>query len=601
MSGFQIPGLTTLSGTASTIALQSSSTSPSSVPHIEKPSPVPSQGNIPLQAAKEVAINTAISQDKMPDPSNFGNQLDSGQDDMALDQETNDPTSRDQNATTCHMSPSPPSLTSGLEAMLGGLDPSPSQPDAQPSASISPIMDGDGISPRDDDPIAGPEWEEDSSPYESSSESSTSSDSDEDSEDEKGYQIMGAEETARILMEMDVGSDEECEGKGKGNGSSMVRTKNELPEDIIPRPQVEITPEMEMVQLGSIEHVVANMIVIRANVSGEYEVLDTGSVLCLRDRTVIAAVADIIATVREPRYTAGFATEDEIKSLGLEVGTKIYYPPKLAKLGLTQALRVDKGTDASNWHDEEVGDDEMEFSDDEKEAEFKRQQKAKKRGARGGRDGAAANGGRTDATYGPFSAGPPSLRYEDDEEDEDGPYRPLARPAGFGQGQAPHAGTESTVGGYRGGRGDFRGRATRGRGGRGGHRGKRSQAQQNFAQARLPPQYNPPPFTSSVSTNATQAFPTFPFQTNGKLPPPPPLQQPSNHQFPFAWPTAAQPGSFPPPPPQFTGQQNVNGMYLNPNVLAALQQLQAYQNQGQGTQSQGQSSNSQWPRQGGRG
>jgi hypothetical protein len=36
-----------------------------------------------------------------------------------------------------------------------------------------------------------------------------------------------------------------------------------------------------------------------------------------------------------------------------------------------------KGSDASNVHDEEVGDDEIEFSDDEAEAMYKRQLKRK--------------------------------------------------------------------------------------------------------------------------------------------------------------------------------------------------------------------------------
>ncbi|KAJ8110797.1 hypothetical protein ONZ43_g5785 [Nemania bipapillata] len=271
-----------------------------------------------------------------------------------------------------------------------------------------------------------PEWEADSSPYESSSDSSSSDDSDDDSDDEKDYKILGPEETARILMEMDGGSDDDGDGKGKGGGSGLVRTKNELPEAIIPKPDVEIKPDMQIIELGVIEHFVGNTAVIRANTTGEYQVLDTGSVLCLEDRTVIAALADVIAAVREPRYTAGFTSEEEIKSLGLQTGTKIFYPPALANLGLTQVLRANKGTDASNWHDEEVAEDEIEFSDDEKEAEHKRQLKAKKRGARGGRDGTATRG-RNDAPMTGTSTSPNELKY-DDEEDDDGPYRPLARP-----------------------------------------------------------------------------------------------------------------------------------------------------------------------------
>ncbi|KAI1133224.1 Gar1/Naf1 RNA binding region-domain-containing protein [Nemania abortiva] len=527
--------------------------------------------------------------------------------------------------------PSPPSLTSGLEALLGGLDPLPEPvssiplelnkdateapsetntvpPEANNAAQSSETLQNDDGNVEEEHP----EWEVDSSPYVSSSESSSSDDSDDDSDDEKDYKILGPEETARILMEMDGGSDDEGDGKGKG-GSGLVRTKNELPETIIPRPDVEIKPEMEMIELGTIEHFVGNTAVIKANTTGEYQVLDTGSVLCLADRTVIAALADVIAAVREPRYTAGFASEEEIKSFALEIGTKIFYPPALANLGLTQVLKANKGTDASNWHDEEVAEDEIEFSDDEKEAEHKRQLKAKKRGARGGRDGAVSRGGRNDTNTGGAPTSTSELKYDDDD-DDDGPYRPLARPVGFGQGQPPHGANEPPSsfsghnGAYRGNRGDFRGRGGRGRGGRGNRGNSRGgyslpprpqggQATQNFQQ---PPtqQYNLPP-TPPLPMSG-QSYPVFP--------PPPPTngQQPSNQQFPFPWPQNAQASQsypvFPPPPPQFTGQPGTNGMYFNPTFLAALQnQVQNQQNQQNQWSGQHGQPSSQWPGQGGHG
>ncbi|KAI0970666.1 Gar1/Naf1 RNA binding region-domain-containing protein [Xylaria arbuscula] len=380
---------------------------------------------------------------------------------------------------------------------------------------------------------------------------------------------------------------------------------------MVPRPEVEIKSEMEIVELGTIEHFVGNIAVIKANTSGEYEVLDTGSVLCLEDRTVIAALADVIAAVREPRYTAGFANEEEIKAFGLEIGTKVFYPPALASLGFTQVLKANKGTDASNWHDEEVAEDEIEFSDDEKEAEHKRQLKAKKRGARGGRDGTAGRGGRNDSTTAGASATSNELRYDDNDNDEDGPYRPLARPMGFGQSQPPYGGNESSSsfpshsGSYRGNRGDVRGRGNRGRGGRGNRGGNarggyslppRPQGQDsqgaNFQQ---PPaqQYNLPPVLPTPVSG--QPYPAFqPLQPNGQ------------QQFTFPWPQNPQPGFYPPPPPQFTGQPGSNGIYFNPNLLAALQnQVQSQQNQqtnqwaGQQGQHGQHGQHNQWPGQGG--
>ncbi|KAI1109548.1 Gar1/Naf1 RNA binding region-domain-containing protein [Nemania sp. NC0429] len=531
--------------------------------------------------------------------------------------------------------PSPPSLTSGLEALLGGLDPvpestsilsdskrdadgapldatsSPVPPEPDNAAQIGELIEDDDGNVEEEHL----EWEADSSPYESSSESSSSDDSDEDSDDEKDYQILGPEETARILMEMDGGSDDEGDGKEKGVSSGLVRTKNELPEAIIPRPEVEIKPEMEIIELGTIEHFVGNTAVIKAKTTGEYQVLDTGSVLCLEDRTVIAALADVIAAVREPRYTAGFTSEEEIKSFGLQPGTKIFYPPAHANLGLTQVLKATKGTDASNWHDEEVAEDEIEFSDDEKEAEYKRQLKAKKRGARGGRDGPAGRGGRSDGTATGLSAGFNWLKYDDDDDDDndEGPYRPLARPVGFGQGQPPHGGIEPSGGisghggAYRGNRGDSRGRGGRGRGGRGNRGGNsrggyslpprpQNQGGQMAHGFQQPPtqQYNSPP--AHPMPMADQPYPVFP-------PPQPNSQPPNNQQFPFPWPQTAQQVFIPPPPPQFSGQPGPNGMQFNPSFIAALQNAMQGQSSEQNNQWNGQHThpNNQWPGRGGRG
>ncbi|KAH6659177.1 Gar1/Naf1 RNA binding region-domain-containing protein, partial [Truncatella angustata] len=202
-----------------------------------------------------------------------------------------------------------------------------------------------------------PEWEADSSPYESSSDSSSSDDSDDSDDDsDDGKTLLNPEEMARILME--AASDDEGEGKAKGSASgAQLRTKNEVAEYVPPKPDVEITSDMEIKPLGEIEIIVENAVLIKAYTSGEYVVLDSGTVLCTEDRTVIAAVADTIGNVHEPRYIARFTDEEEIKTFNLTLGTKIFYSPEHADRVFTQPLKAMKGTDASNLNDEELGED----------------------------------------------------------------------------------------------------------------------------------------------------------------------------------------------------------------------------------------------------
>ncbi|KAK4153009.1 Gar1/Naf1 RNA binding region-domain-containing protein [Chaetomidium leptoderma] len=516
----------------------------------------------------------------------------------------------DVDMKTSNDAPSP-DVTDALEAALNGMMPHVAEP-------AQPTQDQDGDSNMEQQQDAGnapqeqapPEWEADSSPYESSSESSSSdSDSDDDSEDGGGYPLLGIEETARLLMAADGDGDGDGDGTGKSKGTgAALRTKNEMPEEVMPKPAIVITPEMKIERLGNIEFVVENTIVIKSQTPGEVQVLDSGSVLCKEDRTVIGALAEVLGNVRSPMYTVGFPTEDEVKELELVAGMPIYYSVEHANYVFTQPLKQVKGTDASNLHDEELPADEMEFSDDEKEAEYKKQQKLKRRGGKAGR------GGReqsmvTSHTHSPYPPPGAGLNYDDD---EDGPYRPLARPAGYGQGgppslpslpPKPETGFSPPRGGrgrgnrgaHRGARGDFRGRNHRGghRGGdRGGDRRHGSRGggsgsypqfgrdgaaspQTGFPNIPAPPPQNPhlppPPFGAKTPTPAGQwpappapfAPPPMPYQHSQPAQPhvPLPHHQPPAGNFNFnyqAWnqnqgqqyqyPQAAPHHQSPPPP-----------------------------------------------------
>ncbi|KAF1356283.1 Gar1/Naf1 RNA binding region-domain-containing protein, partial [Delphinella strobiligena] len=102
----------------------------------------------------------------------------------------------------------------------------------------------------------------------------------------------------------DAGEDDD--GGQKVTNNHQVRTKNEKPDDIIPKPDVTVTPDMKITPLGNVENVVDTMILVKANTSGEYQVLEAGSVLCLENREVIGAVAETLGRVQEPLYVIAF-------------------------------------------------------------------------------------------------------------------------------------------------------------------------------------------------------------------------------------------------------------------------------------------------------
>lgn len=484
--------------------------------------------------------------------------------------------------------PQSPRVTDALEAALDGLlgpvveDTTPEQPvptngehseeqaakdatqaDAAPISEVAPAEGGDD---------ANPEWEVDSSPYESSS-SDSSDDSSDDDESDVEESKLGVEETARLLMAADGGSDDEMDGAKAAKHAAGIRTKNEQPDEPEPIPEIKIEADDSIEPFGLVQHLVeGTQVVIEALRGGTaVNILDRGTVLCKKDRSVLGVIHDTIATVHRPMYILKFKSDEQAKEAALERGTQIWYSKSHAKFVFPQQLRQEKGSDASNLHDEEVGPDEVEYSDDEQEQAHKREKKNRKRGK-----GKGPRGDDHDSRARPAN-GDSNLRYDDD--NDDGPYKPLSRPANFGMGlpppPPPGVSAFPPAQGGRGGQhhqnrrggGDFRGRGGRGRGfngrGRGGHGPNNHQLPAPPSNAHQPP----PPFAANPPPLPGQwpfPIPPPPLFLGGAAPPNPSAPNPGfpmpnwgagqQHPFPFPpgpplpnWPNAA------PRPPQQTG------------------------------------------------
>ncbi|KAF2848184.1 NAF1-domain-containing protein [Plenodomus tracheiphilus IPT5] len=350
------------------------------------------------------------------------------------------------------------------------------------------------------------EWQLDSDASDSASSSdSSTSDSDSEGGSDDG-ELLDPEEQVRLLLE------EALEEEPGATGKAKVKTLNEV-EEQYEKPDITVTEQTKITELGNVESVVENLVLIKAKTSGDYEVLESGSALCLQNRIVIGKVSEQMGRVEEPRYALGFNDAAEITALGIQKDTPVYYVNDHSTFVLTEPLRYQKHTDASNLHDEETND--VEFSDDEKEAEYKREQKAKKRARTDGNEEPAPTislpiptGPRAhvDApmAYRSMEYQGGGLKYSDDEDEDLGMYKPLARPdhfeqivghgapledrshvrRGMGRGRGPwgdrgrgfrgrggfsgrgdFSAGQGNRGGFGGGRGDFGG----GRGDRGGH------------------------------------------------------------------------------------------------------------------------------------
>ncbi|KAF3208049.1 hypothetical protein TWF191_000876 [Orbilia oligospora] len=277
----------------------------------------------------------------------------------------------------------------------------------------------------DDDAIEG---SHNSSPSSDGGGSSTTSGSDDEDDEGEDAVFLDIQKEARRLMDEDAGSDDEAGGGAKGRVSGPLKTKNELPEAKLAstRPEIDITASTPIIPLGIIDSVVDDLILVKASVSGEYQVLNERSVLCFEDRSLLGWVQETFGRVEQPFYTVRLRDSEEVKQLKATVGRKVSYIPSHSTFLFTKTIRAVKGSDASNFFDEEVGDDEREFSDDEAEAEFKKRQKEEKK-ARGA------------ALRFQGQAPPPAQTATQVQAADviDEPYVPLSRPANLHEMSAP--------------------------------------------------------------------------------------------------------------------------------------------------------------------
>ena len=111
----------------------------------------------------------------------------------------------------------------------------------------------------------------------------------------------------------------------------------------------------------------------------QHNPLNEGSILWITtDRSPLGLVDEIFGPVKNPYYVVRYNSESDVPA-GIHEGTLISFVPEFANHVLNvENLRM-KGYDASGENDELLSDD-SEFSDDEKEAEYKRMQKMTKRG-----------------------------------------------------------------------------------------------------------------------------------------------------------------------------------------------------------------------------
>lgn len=118
------------------------------------------------------------------------------------------------------------------------------------------------------------------------------------------------------------------------------------------------------------------------------QIYDLDNIVCNKQKEVVGFILDLVGPINQPLYSIRIYPKyiEKLKSQNIEVKnqlleSKIYLVVKTLKVINAQlpVIMNKKGCDASNIYDEELPENDREFSDDEKEREWKKAKKLKRK------------------------------------------------------------------------------------------------------------------------------------------------------------------------------------------------------------------------------
>lgn len=228
--------------------------------------------------------------------------------------------------------------------------------------------------------------------YELDNEENNSSDSHQSSDAEKSSESDSSSDSSSDNQSEYDDSDSSVDfhdlDENMPDNTEIIKSKNEILNEPIPdiedikNIQIDIKNQKYM-KLGKVykKIISLNKVIVESDISGNEYIIDTSKAVLFKiidDSTrVIGLISEIFGPITKPYYTISFKPDNLDIFNDIEMRDDIFILiDDNFKLIKTSNIKLLKGSDASNFNDEEVLDDkDIEFSDDEKEREWKKQQK----------------------------------------------------------------------------------------------------------------------------------------------------------------------------------------------------------------------------------
>ena len=166
---------------------------------------------------------------------------------------------------------------------------------------------------------------------------------------------------------------EEEDGGTMNTYTGTKHEKMDIEMKEIPIPP-ELLPNDTFVCCGLILSLVEGRIIFTQKVLNLINnVINVDNIIYDDNKAAVGYVDDVFGQVEQPVYSAKIFPNLVEAGFGLKPGQKVFYCQRLVKFVNADDICKNKGCDASNQFDEEVDDDEKDFSDDEEEKKYKHQ------------------------------------------------------------------------------------------------------------------------------------------------------------------------------------------------------------------------------------
>ena len=197
--------------------------------------------------------------------------------------------------------------------------------------------------------------------------------------DEKTYTSEMSKINKLYEQNQEEGVDDGTMNKYTGTRHEII---NEKERKDYPSP-FEVTIEDKFEECGTVKNIIENEILMTCINNNVLKVLNLDNIIFLSDKTCIGFIDDVIGQINNPVYAIKLypnLIEQKIIEK-INIGDKLFFCSNRANvINAIELKNKSKGCDASNAFDEEVSEDEKDYSDDEEEVQAKiRRKKNKKR------------------------------------------------------------------------------------------------------------------------------------------------------------------------------------------------------------------------------